>query len=125
MIHSRNTRAVIPTLTVGLLAAAVTHAAGPYSIVQLGVLPGSGRNSSMVRAINAAGDVVGRSGTPANTATEAFIRSGGALQGIGVLPGGEYSEASGLNDLGEVVGSSNTASRIRAFRWTRGAGMQD
>jgi probable HAF family extracellular repeat protein len=44
---------------------------------------------------------------------------------LGAFPGGEYSEATAVNDLGDVVGASNTETAIRAFRWTGAAGLND
>jgi probable HAF family extracellular repeat protein len=45
---------------------------------------------------------------------------------LGDLPGGlDESNAFGINDSGEVAGSSSAATGTRAFRWTSGGGMQD
>jgi probable HAF family extracellular repeat protein len=47
---------------------------------------------------------------------------------LGVLPGGDYSVASGVSADGSVVvgwSYSNAARRDRAFRWTVDGGMQD
>jgi uncharacterized membrane protein len=98
------------------------EAAGRYAVTSLGEVAG---RSSMSRALNSAGHVAGRSGTPANTGTTASLWIGGQLQVLGVLPGGDFSEAAGLNDSDEVVGSSNTSSQLRPIRWTRSTGLQD
>ena len=45
--------------------------------------------------------------------------SRGRREDIRELPGGDFSVSMGINDLGEVAGSSNTARGIRAFIWTR------
>ena len=41
------------------------------------------------------------------------------------LPGGDYSRALGINDAGQVVGTSASFSGARAFLWTAAEGMQD
>jgi probable HAF family extracellular repeat protein len=123
MFLLRQINAVLSLVTLLFLGTAPIKAADSYTIINLGTLPG--RSSSMIRGINSAGHVAGRSGTPANSATRAFVWSGGTIQSLGVLPGGEVSEATSINDIDHVVGASNTATRIRAFRWTSSTGMQD
>ncbi len=94
-----------------------------YTITEIGQV--AGRSSSVARGVNGAGHVVGRSGTPANSNTNAFIWSGGQPVSLGVLPGGDFSEAAGLNDVDDVAGSSNTVDRVRAVRWTNAQGIED
>ncbi len=63
------------------------------------------------QAINDAGAVVGGNG-------QAFLYSGGSMQMLGYLPGGNWSAAYGINDLGEVVGYGTIAPGVfRAFYW--------
>ena len=88
-----------------------------YNVIQLETQPGV---SSMVRGLNNSGLVVGRSGTEFNTGTRGFIwRGEGQLQQLASLPGGDFSEAVSINDLGDVVGSSNSKAHLRALLWTR------
>jgi probable HAF family extracellular repeat protein len=47
------------------------------------------------------------------------------MEDLGVLPGGDYSQAIAINDRGEVVGRSTTPHGPRAFLWTRSSGMID
>ena len=71
-------------------------------------------------AINDAGQVAGTAGSHA-----ALYTPGQGVQDLGTL-GGTVSVAYALNELGQVVGYSTTATGARhAFRWTPGTGMQD
>lgn len=59
------------------------------------------------------------------TGSRAYFYDGHSLRDIGSL-GGPYTSASGLNEAGEVAGSSTLASgATRAFKWSRQAGMRD
>jgi probable HAF family extracellular repeat protein len=44
---------------------------------------------------------------------------------IGTLPGGDFSQAFGINDAGDVVGASGSSAGDRAFLWTRASGIRD
>ena len=81
----------------------------------LGTLPGT--NASAALAINNPGQIVGSSGV------HAALWSGGNIQDLGTL-GGATSEAHGINNLGAIVGVSDTSSGPHAFLWQNGA-MQD
>jgi probable HAF family extracellular repeat protein len=102
------------------LASAVA-AAQSYTAIDLGTLrPGSAR----IHAVNGKGEVVGESGDPHRTDTHSFFwsKSSGMVD-MGTLAEGDFSIASGINDAGEVVGTSNTADSMRAFKWTRSSGL--
>jgi probable HAF family extracellular repeat protein len=74
-----------------------------------------GANTSAA-AINDAGQVAG-------SGTQAFLYQNGAITNLGTMPGGSWSLAEGLSGNGEVAGYGDTASGIRGFVWTSGAGM--
>jgi probable HAF family extracellular repeat protein len=68
--------------------------------------------------INDPGVVVGGNG-------HAFVLANGVYQDLGVLTGGDWSSAYGINNSGTVVGySSLTSGNFGAFVWTAQSGMQ-
>lgn len=81
-----------------------------YTITDLGTLGGS---LSAAMDINARGEVVGRSYT-ASGLTHAFLYSNGLMNDLGAAGGSSYSE--GINDHGQIVGSSGS----RAFLYDNG-----
>ena len=100
-------------------------AAAHAQLVSIGTLGG---NNSVGTSINAAGQVVGRSETttdPSTLQVHAFLWTPttpngmtGTMIDLGVL-GGANSAAHGINDLGQVVGKTNTETDgDRAFVWT-------
>jgi probable HAF family extracellular repeat protein len=71
----------------------------------LGTLGGS---FSAGLAINNRAQVVGISATSGDAATHGFVWQGGKMLDLAPLPGGTLSVAYGINDLGLIVGFSNT-----------------
>jgi probable HAF family extracellular repeat protein len=88
-----------------------------YSITDLGTL---GSTLSYGNAINNRGWVVGSSELPCHCASHPILWANGAMHDLGTLGGATANDAFGINDLGEVVGTT-----IHAFLWTRESGMMD
>jgi probable HAF family extracellular repeat protein len=95
-----------------------TDASGSgYEVVFLGELTESGATTA--HALNNHGQVVGESGSVDGTGVSAFTRnSGGTIQALEGLPGGNYSQAFGVNDRGLIVGASDSSSTLRAVVWS-------
>ena len=123
--HWTSRREAIPCMLaiVSLVTPDWLPAAGGYTWVELGSLPGG---SGIARGLSNQGEVAGRSGALHGTGTHAFIWTPkGDTQAIGALLGGDDNRAVSINGLGEVVGFSNTATSIHAFLWSRKKGIQD
>jgi probable HAF family extracellular repeat protein len=98
-----------------------------YKFVDLGTLggPKSGVNGEpSVKVINDAGTVVGTAdtsiltpvaagfnpiGNPDFFISHAFVWRGGSLKDLGTLPGGDYSFAAAINQLGQIAGTSENS----------------
>src|SRR5262245_5081740 len=87
-----------------------------YSVTALGILEQA--SSSIVRGFNSANEVVG--GTIGfGRGKRAFLVTGGVAEDLEGFPGTDSSVALAINDDSAAVGSSNTASSVHAFVWTR------
>jgi probable HAF family extracellular repeat protein len=92
-------------------------------LIDIGTLGG---DISVPYSINEAGQVAGFSNISVGGHNHAFIWSPDTgMQDLGVLPGGFNSGAYGINDLGQVVGVSTSATGTHAFVWDKVNGMQD
>src|SRR5215471_285798 len=110
------------TLPAAALLALTAHAQ-TYAVTDLGTLR---HGSARVHAVNQLGQAVGGSGHPHGADTRAFFwQKQGGIMDLGTLPGGDYSAAFGINDAGQVVGTSNTAKGIHAFSWSSSGGLRD
>lgn len=102
-----------------------TQGNGTYTTVSV---PGAGTlvNAVTVTGYDNAGDVVGYAyaGTTFVTSTFSFLRSASGNFTIIDVPGSVYTEALGMNDLGQVVGwYVNGPSTGGAFIWSAAAGF--
>jgi probable HAF family extracellular repeat protein len=82
----------------------------------LGVLPGD--VASEARAINAGGDVVGRSGPAGFSRSRAVLWQDGIAIDLNqrITPGDwTLTSASGINDIGQIVGAGLRGGQLRAF----------
>jgi len=61
--------------------------------------------------VNDAGDVVGYAGSP-NIDSHAVLWRDGIAIDLGVWPGGHYSVANGINNLGKIVGTGTVAETV-------------
>jgi probable HAF family extracellular repeat protein len=84
-------------------------------------LIGPANRTGVANRVNASLDVVGAlSVAPGTSTTQAFLYRNGVRTDLGTL-GGASSEARGINEQGEVVGTAqNAAGQPRAFLWRNG-----
>ena len=92
-------------IAVALGLARAVDATTTYNIADIGTL-GGGFSEGI--AINASGQVTGASGTPEDSATHAFLYSGGVLTDLGTL-GGRDNRGLAINDSGQVTGYAQIA----------------
>jgi len=92
-----------------------------YKLTNLGTLK---HGSARVHDINSVGQIVGGSGHPHGSDTHAFFwAKKGGMKDLGFLPGGDYSVATAINDVGQVVGTSNSTNGMHGFLWTSANGL--
>ena len=101
---------------VGHSASAVT-----YTVIDLATLAQG--SSVVVRGPNGAGTAVGGGGVAGKR--RGLLFAPGGLQEIIGLGGSDYTTAFGINDGEDVVGGSNTATAVRAFRSTKAGATQE
>lgn len=113
MMYSRgNNASPVARLSVFLFLVALNPAHAAYIAEQLAVLPEG--SAHVVRALNDGDEAVG--GGRLKSKHHGFRLKRGSIEEVEGLPGSDYSVALGINDLGEIVGSANSATAVRAFR---------
>lgn len=103
-------------LSATIFAAGLVNAATIYSVVDMGPVD---YNAPLPMSYsNASGQTVGGNG-------HAFVTDGTTTTDLGVLPGGEWSAAYGINASGAVVGYGDTSviGQFLGFIWTSSTGM--
>ena len=99
-------------------AKAVSPPPAQLAITDLGTLGGVYNHPT---AINDRGQVVGSSYLTASEERHAVLWEGGKITDLGTLPSGDFSFAFGINNRGQVVGLSNSASgEAHAVLWENG-----
>src|SRR3954466_8936249 len=106
-----------------LLCGTLSFAADKYRVQE--VLPAS--DASMTpHGLNNNGDAVGGAGLSHGGDIRAFIsQRGPAAKELQRATSSDYSEAKSINDAGQMVGSMNTHTAMRAFLWTESSGVRD
>ncbi|HEY9027425.1 MAG TPA: hypothetical protein VIP05_24240, partial [Burkholderiaceae bacterium] len=107
-------------LVVTLLASAVASAS-TYTVVDLATLAQG--STAVVRGPNGGGAAVG-GGRIAGVRRGLLFTSVG-LQPVSGLNGADYTTVFGINDVGSLVGGSNTAGAVRAFLTVRAGGTRE
>lgn len=88
--------------------------AAPYRVIDLG-------QGLTPTDINNAGQVVGKRSPGGSAPDHAWRWQNGVRNDLGTLPGGfDFSEATGINSFGSVVGTSSATFGNHAFRWQNG-----
>jgi probable HAF family extracellular repeat protein len=105
-----------------VIGATATNAFASATFVGLGDLPG-GNNQSFAYAISRNGMwIVGQSAAAVGTTAYRWSLQNGMLS-LGQLPGGSWSQASGINWNGSVIVGTGNGGGSHAYRWTAGTGM--
>jgi probable HAF family extracellular repeat protein len=94
--------------------------ANPASTPSIRQLPiPTGFFAAQPTAVNDSGDVAGYAGSPNIDAHAVLWRNGRAID-LGIWPGGHYSVATGINNLGQIVGTGTVAGDglDHALLWT-------
>jgi len=96
---------------------AIANPTSPPTIRQLPIP--SGFSSATPTAVNDSGDIAGYAGSP-NIDAHAIVWHNRVAIDLGVWPGGHYSVASGINNLGRIVGTGTVAgdNLDHALMWT-------
>jgi len=106
---------VVAIILLALFLVGRSVSAVAYTVIDLATLEQA--STVVVRGPNGVGTAVG--GGRVAGERRGLLFTPGGLQEIGGLGGSDYTTAFGINDVGDVVGGSNTATAVRAFRTTQ------
>ena len=107
------------SLLIAALLGATGAVAQQYTVIDLGKLP----ESSVAHALNNHEQIAGSTGGAHGDNLTAFFWSGRAAHKIGRPQHSDYSEAFGINNLGQVAGTANLLAGMRAFTWSSGQNL--
>jgi probable HAF family extracellular repeat protein len=112
-------------MTVGMNGKII--AAVVYNLTDLGSSDLTSDNAIITNDINDLGQIVGVTGNLSVGNDSAFVWSKTTgITKLGTLPGGSYSQALGINNIGQVVGLSdyeNSNGRPQGFLWSQNTGI--
>src|SRR5438874_6965182 len=106
-------------LMMAALLCAGTTAAQQFTVIDLGKVP----ESSIAHGLNDHEQIAGSTGGAHGDNLTAFFWSGRAAHKIGRPQHSDYSEAFGVNNLGQVAGAANLQAGMRAFTWSGGQNL--
>jgi probable HAF family extracellular repeat protein len=126
-VHRRlNVRLIARFAIPAIFLASSTAWAASYAVIDLATLAQG--STIVVRGPNGAGKAVGFGKALSQTGLVAeprgLVFDHGTVQQIAGLPGSDGTTVFGINDVGAIVGGSNTASAVRAFVSTSGGGTR-
>src|SRR5438067_1503812 len=107
------------SLLIAALLGATGAVAQQYTVIDLGKVP----ESSVAHALNNHEQIAGSTGGAHGDNLTAFFWSGRAAHKIGRPQHSDYSEAFGINNLGQVAGTANLLVGMRAFTWNGGQNL--
>src|SRR5438270_179369 len=107
------------SLLIAALLGATGAVAQQYTVIDLGKVP----ESSVAHALNNHEQIAGSTGGAHGDNLTAFFWSGRAAHKIGRPQHSDYSEAFGINNLGQLAGTANLQTGMRAFTWSGGQNL--
>jgi len=114
-------KSIATFLALALCLVAGSASAVTYTILDLATLDEGA--TVVVRGMNASGTAVG--GGRVEGAHRGLLFRRGGVQAVDGLPGSDHTVVFGINDLGVVVGGSNSATSARAFLRTHTGAVRE
>ncbi len=117
----RARRSWIAALALGCLAAA-SATAQTYTVTDLGSL---GTYETIAFAVNDSSRVTGHGFVNPGPARRAFLWQKGQIQNLGTLPGGTDSQATDINEAGQICGAGNNGNGQHNIFLYRNGALED